>query len=159
MAKYPILISGSLLVLYFCILQVRSAPSLLDNEDTLYKDRTATKRLIMEQLKWDKEDKAAALHSPPADEDLDSEGSQTVIPTVDITPRKLHFIKASLYSIQCGAFLFMLQKTDSMFIIENILTPPTVLFCLHRVQNAICIVKERLRRNKLPWSVDTVRWT
>ena len=98
MAKYPVIITGSLLVLYFCILQVHSAPSLLDSEDTLYKDRTATKRLIMEQLKWDKESKAAALPSPPADEDLDSEGSQTVFPTVDITPRKLHFVKASVYS-------------------------------------------------------------
>lgn len=97
MAKCPILVSGILLfiVLLLYVQEVRSAPSLLLNDDTLYKDRTATRRLIMNQLKGDKEEEeAAALPRPPAGE-LDREERHIMSPTIDTSPRKLQFVKVS----------------------------------------------------------------
>lgn len=95
MVKYPVIISASFLfaLLLIYVQEVQSAPSWLD-EDTLYKDRTATRRLIMSQLRGDSEE-AAALLSPPEKDELVREERYTINPTIDTSPKKLQFVKVS----------------------------------------------------------------
>ncbi len=93
MAKYSVLVSGTFffVVLLFYVQEIHAAPSLPVSEDSFYKDRTATRRLIMNQLRNNKEEDAA-IPSPPAEEEPEK---HVMSPSIDISPRKLHFIKVS----------------------------------------------------------------